>query len=449
MKKASTLLLFSLCFSFLANAQILERKGTFGAAMTNAEGQSGILIQEVIENTTASKLKLKANDILIEINDVKYTEVGELVNDIGHWRVDDPIKVKIRRNNKLKTFSSTIMGRPFEKSLYGEIIYGAVEYDGGMLRSILNVPEGVENPPVVFFLPGIGCGSLDYYYDETAPTKQLVEGLVKNGLAVYRVEKPGMGDSEGTKDCWEMDFQYEVDGFIAATKKLKTLPQIDAERVFLYGHSLGSVSAPLIGAEVETKGIICWGGVSQSWYEYELKRLRDQKVLVGWDYEEIEDNFRLRQSYLYDFFVKKMTPEELAQIPEYEEIHDDYFHNGSPLFYGLHDYSYLHQLNDVNFAKAWKATGCNVLALYGEYDIAAIDEEWAENISNIVNHYHPGMGSYKVVPNTNHHYAKIPSREEQFRLRNEGLLNADYRANNFNMEVVEEVSEWIKGVLDS
>jgi len=422
--------------------QTLQRKGTFGAAIEASPEGKGIIIRSVFEGTTASQMDVQEGDVIIEVNGTHYSEVASLVDAIDNWRKGDQLKMELLRDGSNLKKKSRVVGKPFETSAHGEVIYGEVNFDGGKLRSILEIPRGIENPPVLAFLPGIGCGSLDYPYRNNTPVKLLVESLVKSGIAVYRVEKPGMGDSEGTQDCMEMTFNYEVDAFDAAIKTLKATPGVDHDHIFLYGHSLGVVSAPIIASRHSVAGIIAWGGISSTWYEYSLKLLRDQRVLRGVDYVEIDADFRVRQPFNYDFLVRKMTPDQLAENPSYTQLVEDQFQNDA--WHGIHHYSYFHDLAEVNIISAYKEANCPVFALAGEHDIHTVDTRWAEEIAIAVNHYRPGDGSYAIIPKTTHHYHTVPSIPEYFQLRDAGEMNLEYMAEHFNQEVPNQVQEWIK-----
>lgn len=127
----------------------------------------------------------------------------------------------------------------------------------------------------------------------------------------------------------------------------------------------------------------------------------------------------------------------------------DYFPNGGDLYFGLHHYKFVQELNDVNLPHAWRKAATHVLALYGEHDIHAIDSRWAQHTAQMVNYYHAGKGSWKVVSNTEHGFAKISSMQENVRMRADGSLNGAYMAENFNHKIVEIVGSWIQTVLDS
>ena len=448
MKKTASLRLSLALFlgllltSFSLTAQKLERKGTLGIQMENNEEGDGLHVRAVIPNTTASNIGIEEGDLLLTVNGTAFNDVYELVDEVGTWRVNKDLEVQVKRGKKTKTLTGKVVGRPFETSEHAEVIYGHVDYDGGMLRSILELPNGVEKPPVILFLPGVGCGTLDYYYEPNAPVKLLVESLVKEGIAVYRVEKPGMGDSQGTQECLEMDFDYEVAAFDAALNTLKAIPEIDAEHIFLYGHSLGTISAPLIASKNKVAGIIAWGGISTSWYEYELLRLREQKKLRNVDYAEIESEFRRKSPFLFDFYVRKMTPEQLAEKPEYTELVAETFQG--PLLFGIHHYSYFHVLNDVDLLTAYRDADCPVLALAGAHDVHTVNTRWAPEIAAAVNFYRPGNGEYAIFDKTTHHYHTVPTITDYNEMRANGTLNSQYMAEHFNSDVPMYVQRFVK-----
>ena len=440
------LLLSSLLITIVTlHAQDLPRKGAFGVQMqANPEGL-GIDVLKVFPNSTASGLDLQAGDIIKRVDKEVYHDVNELVKVIGTWNAGDPISVQVDRDRKLVLLNGLVMGKPLETSAHGEVIYGSVDFDGGQLRSILELPHGVENPPVLYFLPGIGCGSLDFYYNPGSTVKLLVEELVQQGIAVYRVEKPGMGDSRGTQPCEEMDFNYEVAALKSGLHTLQGLDGIDSDQIFLYGHSLGTVSAPLVAIGENIKGIIAWGGVSKSWFEYSLDILREQKLLVGQDYQKIEENFRELLPFYYDFYVNQKTPQELQADERYAKFAKNYF--SGEMWFGIHHYSYFHTLNQVSTLIDYQEADCPVLCLAGEFDLHAINTRWASEISAAVNHAREGQGEHTVVPQTTHHYHTVPSMADYNQLRSNGELTGAYMEKHFNPQVPGLVSEWIRKIV--
>lgn len=437
---------FVLSSMIVLPAQSLQRKGTFGIQMDPAEDGQGIVVVKVFDNTTASALGLQNKDLIQAVNGKAYSDVYDLVDAIGEWRMGDELTLQIKRGKKTRTLNGQIVGKPFETSEHAEVIYGSVPYDGGQLRSILELPHGIDKPPVIFYLPGVGCGTLDFPYQSNSTTKLLVESLVQEGIAVFRVEKPGMGDSQGTKDCDEMDYPYEVAAMEAGLKQLQQQEGIDQEKIFLYGHSLGVITAPIVASRHEVAGIIAWGGISTSWYEYSLKILRDQKVLYGQDYVQVEKNIRKTLPFYYDFYVRQQSPEQLAKNPDYKDLVKQHFHGD--LLFGMHHYSYFHTLNEVDLLTAYKDANCPVLALAGKHDVHAVDTDWARDITEAVNYYRPHQGEYAIIPQTTHHYHTTPSVEMYLDMRQNGRLTANYMAQHFNWDIAQIIHKWVERQLD-
>lgn len=444
MKLLSLLFTILLTTINLINAQTLHRGGSLGAHIAPSETEKGVLIKELVLNGTAEAIGLKAKDIITKINGVSVNTPAELIGITKSWRANDPLMLQLIRAGASIELKGKIKGKPLETSVQGVVTYGAISYDEGLLRSILVTPQNVINPPVIFFLQGFSCGTIDYYYNQKNVVKQLVEDWVAAGFAVYRVEKPGVGDCVGLPKCEDIGFNYEVAAFEAALKKLKSIPDIDKESVYLFGHSLGGVTAPLLAEKVKVKGIINYGSVATSWYEYLIKVLREQEAISGSDYAYIEKNVRRRTRLLYDYLILKKTPTELEKNPLYKEI----MPSGIPLrdgdrMIGRH-YSFMQEVNDANIVDAFKNAGCNVLALHGEFDLHAVDEEWARQTADIVNAYHPGKGSWQIIPGTEHGFASVPSMKEYIKMRNDGVFNGAYMSTHYNPAVAKAVIEWIK-----
>ncbi len=427
-------------------AQSLPRKGAFGAQMKN-DAQGKVFIISIIKNTTAAQLKLQNGDRILKCNGVELEDIGHFVSLIGEWEANDALELLVERDGKKVKRNGKVKGKPFETSAYGDVTYGSVNFDGGQLRTILIVPKNVANPPVIQFMPGVGCGSLDYYFDSEAPVKKLTEQFVENGIAVYRVEKPGMGDSKGCTPCWEMDFNYEVQAMHAALKELKKSTKVNTENIFLYGHSLGAISSPLVAQKEKVKGIIAWGGISRSWFEYELDIQKEQAYLRNADYEATESKFRKTLPFLYDYYINRMTPEELSKNPEYTTLVKHHFQGN--LFHGMHHYTYFQSLNDVDILTAYQKIDCPVLALAGAHDLHTINTNWAKDIEDAVNAVRPNEGESKIIAKTTHHYHTIPTMEKYAEMQKDGSLDGKYVSEHYNPAIVDHSVQWIKDVLST
>lgn len=446
-----------LCFPLFLSGQQLARKGSLGALLapvtkdiqtqTNAPTTAGSYLQRVIPNSTAASIGLQAGDIVLTINQEAVTNTQKAVQIAGTFIAKQEVKVEVWRQGKRHSFSGTVMGKPFEKSPVAEVIYDAVPFQDGMLRSIIHKPKADGQFPLVVFMQGFDCGSIDAYYDNAGPVRKLVDGLLDNGFAVYRVEKPGVGDSSGSLDCSDIDYDQELAAFDTALGTLGKYKFIDQENIFYFGHSLGGITAPILAAKHRPKGVMVYGTVLKSWHEYMHEVHREQAIKRGDDFIRLDANTRAVAPLLAEFFLMKKSPAELEQNPGYLSL----MQNGIMSFqddrlFGRH-YTFWQDLNDQNQTAAWKEAGVHTLAMYGEYDLQAISGEAAKNIAALVNAYHPGKGSYKILAKTEHAFAKVPSMEEYVRLRNSGQFNRQYMTQNFNKDIVEIISEWMLSLL--
>ena len=421
--------------------QELKRKGSLGIELKVKDSIAGIFVVDVLENTTASAIGIQPNDILVAIGQDSVLEAATLLDLIDNWREGDPVEIRILREGKKMSLSGNVAGKPYETSQNGIVIYDAIPFDGGQIRSILELPKNTASPPVVLYLPGVGCASYDFGSEPNHPIKLLVESLVDQGIAVFRMEKPGMGDSHGTTHCQEMDYDYEINAYAKALEVLKRNSKIDTNRIFLFGESLGTITAPYVAVKQNIAGIIAWGGIVTSWFEYYMRLQRDQKILLGEDYQKMDEDFRKNLPFFYDFLIQKLNPNQLRKNTQYQSFVDSHFKEN--LWHGLHHYTYFQNLNDKNILSTYKEANCPVLALAGEYDIHTADTTWAIMLSDAINHYTPGRGSYKILEETTHHYYKVPSVEVYIdKLRN-GKITPKYMSDNFNDQIGREMGKWI------
>ncbi|MEM9888405.1 MAG: PDZ domain-containing protein [Bacteroidota bacterium] len=429
------------CFEGQMSAQTLARKGTLGIQMQANPKGKGIEVLKVYENTTAAAMSLQAGDILLRINNVNYKEVNALVAAVGEWRAGDEIRASIKRKGKELKMYAKVVSKPFETSEFGTVTYGSVDYDGGKLRTILTLPNDVENPPVLFFMQGIGCASIDYPYSSNSVVKLLIEEIVKNGVAVFRMEKPSMGDSYGKVDCREMDYPYEVGAFEAALKALKSMPEFDADNIFLFGESLSAITAPLIAQKHALAGIIAWGGVSTSWFEYSLRQMKAQKMMIGKEVASIENRFRKYVPMFYDFFILQKNQEELEATKAYQGFLGSFLKGDQ--WRGLHHYRFFQTLNEVDVLTAYSKVNCPVLALAGEYDIHTIGTDWTKEVAYAANQGKKNQAEIVIFPKTTHHYFKVNSLEEYSRRYLKGEISSSEMAEHFNAEIGQTVTKWI------
>lgn len=99
--------------------------------------------------------------------------------------------------------------------------------DGTRLAGQLDLPPGVDDPPLVFILHHSGPVDRDSY-------QYLAAFLVPNGYAVFRFDKRGNGQSEGVYGC------CEAQDALAAYRAATALTGFDRERIYVVAQSVGT-----------------------------------------------------------------------------------------------------------------------------------------------------------------------------------------------------------------
>jgi uncharacterized protein len=443
------LFLITLLVSILGQGftQNIKRKAFVGITATNLtdsisktlglKENSGVLVTNVAKGSTAENLKIKTNDVILKVNSSIISSVKEYKLEASKFKENDTLAFLIIRNKKTLLLKGKAVGLAYETSENFDIVYDEVKFMDGWMRVIINKPKSAGKHKAIFFIQGYTCYSLDNIGKH--PYGQLIDKLCEKGYVVIRVEKPGMGDNTNTPDCSTIDFNTEVDAFCKAYEKFKTYDYVDTSNIYIFGHSLGGIEAPILGGKYHPKGVIACGTTYVSWFEYIIAMFRFQNIITGVEYVDNEKLIRDITPMLYELLINKKIPAELAKNPAYEKLLIDNLEwDGNGQIWSR-NYSYWQELQDQNMAETWKANNENVLIVRGEGDFEAFSTAEHQSIVDIVNFYHPGNATFKLIPNMDHAFAKSKTPEESYK---NGQISG-YYYNNFNDAIIEVVDEWI------
>ncbi|MBK0402697.1 alpha/beta fold hydrolase [Adhaeribacter sp. BT258] len=453
MKK--NLLLFltaaGILLSVETSAQQLKRRAFLGVQLSPVSDSlakahklpvnSGVRVLRIVPGSTAETLKLLPDDVILEVNKTAVKSPQEVVMLARNFQPGQTINLALNRKGKPVKIKGKVQPMPYETApANAEVRYGEVPLaNNGIARSIMKKPKGSGKFPAVFFIQGYGCSSLDNL-PENDPQRQLMDALVSRGYAVYRLEKPGVGDSKGSKPCPEIGYNEELAAFASGLDQLKRFDFVDRDNIFLFGHSLGANTAPLIAANNKVKGIITYGAAGKPWTEYLIEVFREQRAITGSDYVEIDEDMKMLLPLVYEFMILKKTPAELTQNGNYKKYLEEHFgYDGKDHLFGRH-YTFLQELGQVPVNKAWKDAAAHTLAIYGEADAPAIDEDGAKMIAAVVNAYYPGKGSYEFLPHTDHGFLEVGSKQDHVKQ----MQSNSPSAAKFNPKLVELIDNWMK-----
>ena len=444
--------------SFGLNAQELKRKASLGFSMqpmndsiavaNNTEKGKGLFILKVFPNTTVSNMGMKDGAILTKINGNEINSIPMLFSELGTLLGGDQISMTFKQGGKTFTKKTKAIARPLETFDQANIYYSQVDYEGNQLRSILYTPKGVENPPVVYFLQGYICQSTEFATAPNFSIKKLINDWVLAGYAVYRVEKAGMGDSKCDKGCMDQNFIEEVEGFRQGYLSLQKNPLIDRENIFLFGHSMGGIVSPILAKEFNPKGVITYGIIINTWFEYMQDMTRVQGELFHTPFDEIERDLRRSTPFWYELLTTNKTNLEIIENESIRKVlaDEEILETFKQGYFMDRHYTYWQTLNKISLINTWLEVESNVLAMYGEFDIEALNADHVKTIAAVINSKHPGNASYQVIPNADHGFVYFESMEKNIESHNSGTYSNRLR-DSYHEGIAKATLKWMNELL--
>jgi photosystem II stability/assembly factor-like uncharacterized protein/pimeloyl-ACP methyl ester carboxylesterase len=433
---------FFLClFFFTASVTFaLERKPWLGSRLeTSKEMSNKALRVSEVSGGTAAALGLQMDDLILACNKIPIHDMQAFLKQFDGFTDKQAIEMRIKRGNKEIRLKGKIAARPFETDDKSEVIYEEAPYKNGTLRVIINKPKSTGKMPAMLFVPGYTCRSIDNL-DPESPYKRIVKAFSDNGYLSMRIEKSGLGDSYGTPPCETCDLHDEVENFAAGLRKLKSLPYVDTNKIILFGHSMGGIVAPAVAAANPVAGVIVYGTLSTSWFEYILQMTRLQNKLGGMSTLQAEVSTKEGYEAAYRFYVRK---EKLSQMASdtalLRLLKQQWEYDGNTRIY-TRNAEYWRQIQDYPILENWQKIKAKVLVLFGESDFQAFSLYDHQNIVNTVNAAHPGSATLQSFPKTDHYMAASGNMQEAFDKFSSGKIKQLFK--EFNPEVSDAVIRW-------
>jgi pimeloyl-ACP methyl ester carboxylesterase len=204
--------------------------------------------------------------------------------------------------------------------------------------------------------------------------------------------------------------------------------QAAGSSLFLFGHSLGGVLAPVVAKDAPLEGVAVYGAPSRRWCDVLSDGARRQLALAGLDPTDLMREARCAAN-LYRMLLREglSAVETLARDPELanciaaRDLGDDQL-------FGM-SVALLRELDALDAAAAWREVRVPVLAMRGEHDwIVALDDheriaDWAPEAERC------------VVPGVDHDMQRHPSRRVSQARRGQGGMSDD---------VASVVAAWVK-----
>lgn len=431
----------ALCVTIAASAfaqdKPLPRRAHVGIAMAPAtEGQKGARIQFVGPNSPSAQSGIKVDDIILQVGDTPIADTDALMAFVKNASDGGNYKTKILRDGREIELTWEMKALPKEDHPGFETIYDHVTLPGGhRQRTFIVKPKGDGPFPALFFLQGLQCASTETPNNSENSIWKSVNGWASKGYVVFRVEKSGIGDSEGPP-CSTIDFETEYAGYKAGLEKLKTYKYVQPEQVYLFGHSMGGYFAPKLAQEEDVAGVITYGTGAKNWIEYVMEINRSQSKLAGATWPQAEQAAHMEGALQFMLLDMEMSPEEIvAKRPEFEELLNQNMPDGKTMW--SRDISFFRQLYRINGAELWAGVDTPSLIIWGTADYVANRDD-NEYITQIVNEAHPGKSTFLALKDGDHAFNTYPSFEAAMK---GGLGKGD-----FNASLIDETVAWMAKV---
>lgn len=281
------------------------------------------------------------------------------------------------------------------------------------LPGALCVPNNTKNPPVVILLAGSGPNDKDETIGPNKALKDLAVGLASNGIATYRYDKRTLVYGKDMKD---VDLNSEViEDAINAAAILKKNPDFKNSKVYIVGHSLGAMCAPLIASKSkQINGIVLLAGNARPLEDVVLEQYN---YIYGLDSIDASEKKEILD---YTTKMKTVKDPQLLKLAKAEDL---------PLNLESHYWQSLVKYNQIQVAKKIKQP---ILVLQGErdYQVTTTDFSlWKESLST-----NP-KNKFISYSNLNHLFMNGAGKSTPSEYEKQG---------NVEEKVILDIASWIK-----
>jgi dienelactone hydrolase len=282
------------------------------------------------------------------------------------------------------------------------------------LPAVLCIPNTVKNPPVVILLAGSGPNDKDETIGPNKLLKDIASGLASNGIASIRYDKRTLVYGKELVGKPDLGINEEViEDAISAVNMIRKNPLFKDSKIYIIGHSLGAMCAPLVASKAKVNGIVMMAANARPLEDLIVEQY---EYLAGTEKSEETDqiitNMKKKALVVKDpKALKSATPDQLPL--------------NLPSFY----WQSLTAYKQVDVAKKLKQP---ILVLQGErdYQVTMTDFNlWKSNLSA-----NP-KNTFISYPALNHLFMKGEGKSMPLEYEKQGSVEE---------KTVVDIAEWIK-----
>ncbi len=294
----------------------------------------------------AHDIGLRIGDQIVAIGSTAVATRSEIV-DVLRRVESERVALAYRREGALFEGDARVARWPAEEIEGCRVAYETLERPGARVRTIVTTPDDRVPAPALLYLQGFGAISIDFAIAPDEPCARLLHGIARSGMVTMRVERRGVGDSDGV--FHDVDFETEHADVRAAFESLRARDDVDPERVFVFAHSVGGAHAALLANRCA--GVALYGASAMRWDRWLLASAQRQIAAKPLGVDD-----RANELATYET--------ALAQVMSGEV---DSFHQRCAAFH--------RQLAALDLERIWRDSGATLLAVHGSYDCIVAEEE--------------------------------------------------------------------------
>jgi pimeloyl-ACP methyl ester carboxylesterase len=259
-----------------------------------------------------------------------------------------------------------------------------------LLVGDLRLPNGPRPYPAIVFVAGSGPHSRHDYAFWFAKT--IPDEFLSRGFATFVWSKPGVDESTG--DYFKQSMALRAEEVAAAMTHLAERPDIDGDRIGLFGGSQAGWVMPMVPAHRNVAFVISVSGPARTGQEQDLYGVENELIRIGFSDDDLADALDhrrefydlIRESENYEGFLSRHEEwlEEMKARPWYPALEsrlDELIFQEIAFSMGPRDYEFFF-INDVNASliapPQLKNLHMPVLAVYGSED-AIVDSNLGSN----------------------------------------------------------------------
>lgn len=349
-----------------------------------------------------SKLHLEISNVIVYDGELQADSIKGIFKQSG---MSFPLNLKRDKATK------TVMLRPQEPKepfpyLSEDVIFENKK-DNISLSGTLTFPKKEGVFPVVVLIAGSGPEDRNEEVFGHKPFLVLSDYLTRNGIAVLRYDKRGIGKSTGNyQTATSADFASDAE---SAIKYLQTRKEINKKKIGLIGHSEGGLIAPMVASENKSVAfIVLLAGPGLNGEQVLL--LQEQAIgkssgMAGEDLKKqitenknefdiiTKVNKEIEMKKELSSYIQSELPDSLAQNQKEQVVNQKLKILASPWFV------YFLKTDPATYLKEVK---CPLLALDGSKDLQVLPEQNINAIKTALAKGGNEKVTTEILPGLNH-----------------------------------------------